>query len=248
MKTRNPSTRLHLSIPSNANVLDVGSGHNPHPRANVLTDKFADDNYHRCGDVKVLKHQKFVEASGEALPFQDKEFDYVICSHVAEHVDDPAIFLNEISRVGKAGYLETPSLLGEYLAPKKSHQWVVLEISNKLVFVSKSRLGLQVSHDFGELFLEYLPQSSLGFKILQRTHPQLMTVNYEWKDSIEYVVEPSDIVLRQYFSKPWSRKMFEDIIPKRSLGGEIAASVAAVFDIIKCVFKSRVLDRLRSTH
>jgi hypothetical protein len=84
MKIRNPSTRLHLSIPSHAQVLDVGSGHNPHPRANVLTDKFANDNYHRCGDVKVLKHQKFVEASGESLPFQDKEFDYVICSHVAE--------------------------------------------------------------------------------------------------------------------------------------------------------------------
>lgn len=243
MKVRNPITRFDLKIPSGASVLDVGSGHNPHPRATIITDKFTDSNYHRASDIKVLKHQKFVEASGESLPFKDKEFDYVICCHVVEHVDDPAIFLSELSRVGKAGYLEAPSLFGEYLIPKESHQWVLLEIEDKLVIVNKERLGMKNSHGLGEVFLEYLPSSSLGFKIMQRTHQQILAVKHEWRGSIDYIIEPPDEILRQYFSKPWDIGMYQKVFPKRSLGKEYIAAMAATFDIVKNVIKSKVLSR-----
>jgi ubiquinone/menaquinone biosynthesis C-methylase UbiE len=221
-------------------VLDVGSGHNPHPRANVITDKFTDTNYHRRSNIKVLKNQRFVQAEGESLPFKDKEFDYVICCHVVEHVDDPALFLKEISRVGKAGYLEAPSLLGEFLIPKQSHQWVLLDIGKKLVFVNKARLGLKNSHDFGELFLDYLPRSSFGFKILQRTHPQLFTVNYEWSDSIEFVVEPSEADLQKYFKELWDQQMYNSIFPRRSQGREFLGALAASLDIFRSVVRSRI--------
>ncbi len=240
MKVANPSSRSKLTIPRGAKVLDVGSGHNPHPRANVITDKFTDSNYHRAADIKVLKHQRFVEASGESLPFKDKEFDYVICCHVVEHVDDPAVFLNELSRVGKGGYLEAPSLIGEFLIPKESHQWVLLDINEKLIIVNKNRLGLKNTHDFGELFLDYLPKSSFGFKILQRTHPQLFTVNYEWKNSIDYVVEPPDDELRKYFDASWSKPMYDKIVPPRSLATEYFNAMAASFDIFRSVIKSKL--------
>lgn len=241
MKLRNPITRFDLRIPSNAKVLDVGSGHSPHPRATVITDKFTDDNYHRAAGIKVLKHQKFVEASGESLPFKDKEFDYVICCHVVEHVDDPAVFLNELSRVGKSGYLEAPSLIGEMLVPKESHQWVILEVGGKIILINKKRLGLQFNHGFGEVFLEYLPSTSLGFKILTRTHQQVMTVKHEWKDSIDYVIDPPDEELRQYFNKPWDMKMYQQVFPKRSLAKEYVTAMGAVFDIVKSVFRSKIL-------
>ncbi len=243
MKVSNPSSRYKLKIPKNATVLDVGSGHNPHPRANVVTDKFVEDNYHRKSGIKVFQKQRFVEADGENMPFQDNEFDYVICCHVVEHVDNPEQFLKEIARVGKAGYIETPSLLGEYLIPKPAHKWVLLDINNKLVIVDKERLGMRTSHDFGELFLDYLPRHSFGYKILQRTQPQLFTVNYEWKDSIDSIINPSDEELKKFFTREWDKPMFEHIIPKRSLSGEYFAAIGASLDIMRSVIKSKLLSR-----
>ena len=57
MKTSNPESRFHIDIKRNYNVLEVGGGHNPHPRSNVVVDKFVDSNYHRHADIKVLKKQ-----------------------------------------------------------------------------------------------------------------------------------------------------------------------------------------------
>ena len=57
MKYRNPKSRFNLSIGKKDHVLEVGGGHNPHPRSNVVVDKFVDCNYHRKSDVKVLKNQ-----------------------------------------------------------------------------------------------------------------------------------------------------------------------------------------------
>jgi SAM-dependent methyltransferase len=243
MIIRNPISRSNLKIPKNARVLDVGSGHSPHPRANVLTDKFTDNNYHRAADIKVLKHQQFIEASGESLPFKDKEFDYVICCHVVEHVEEPGLFLNELARVGKSGYLEAPSLIGEYLVPKESHLWVLLLIEDKLVIVNKERFGIKPTHGLGEVFLEFLPKSSFGFKVLQRTHQQFLTVNHEWSDSIDYVVDPPNEELLKYFNKPWDLEMHRHIFPKRSLAKEYVTAMAATFDIFKSVVRSRILSR-----
>ena len=243
MKVSNPASRQKLKIPSSALVLDVGSGHFPHPRANVVTDKFIDDNYHRAGGLKVLSKQRFVEADGENMPFKDKEFDYVICCHVVEHVDSPPKFLDELSRVGKGGYLECPSMIGEFLIPKGAHKWVVLEVNNKLVIVDKERLGMKNSHDFGDLFLDYLPRNSFGYKILQRTQQQIFTVNYEWSGSIDYVFEPTDAELKKYFDQVWDKSMYEHVIPKRGMGKEFIAAMGATYDIFKSVIKSKVLGR-----
>ena len=81
MKTDSPYDRGDIHINKNDKVLEIGPGHNPTYRSNVIAEKFIDTNYHRCGDVKIYPHQTFVHADGENLPFKDKEFDYVICNH-----------------------------------------------------------------------------------------------------------------------------------------------------------------------
>ncbi len=244
MKLRNPNSRFDLKIKKSDRVLDVGGGHNPHPRANVVVDKYTETNYHRSGDIKVLNNQQFINADGEQLPFKDQEFDYVICCHVLEHVEDPVKFLGEIFRVGKAGYIETPSLLGEVLAPRESHKWILHEHRDCLYLADKTKLGfVGNAYYLGWLVQDYLPKHSIGFKIVERTHPNLMTVRIEWQKNFEYVVEPEDPEIRKYFTGEWKEEWADDFFPTRTLSQEFNASLAAMWDISKSVFRSKILKR-----
>ena len=93
--------------------------------------------------------KKFVKLENENLPFADNEFDFVIASHVLEHVKDPTKFLNEISRVANQGYIEVPTKLEDNLVfeNKKAHLWhltfddvnQVINISKKIQFLSKEK-------------------------------------------------------------------------------------------------------------
>lgn len=214
MKVRTPYTRNDLKIRKGDNVLEVGPGHNPTYRANTIVEKYMDNNYHRCGDVKVYPHQILVNADGENLPFKDNEFDYVICNQVLEHADDPAQFLREQCRVAKRGYIETPSFLGEFLHPKKSHKWVILEVDKKLVLFEKDKLPTY-EHNYGNVFLNYLPYQSLSYKILQIIEPQLTANRYEWKDNIDFIVNPTDEYYRSFFTEPWTMELTKKIFPPR---------------------------------
>ncbi len=241
MKIRTPKTMDDLLIKKRYNVLEVGGGNHPDKRAHVVVDKYVEDNTHRSGDLKVLKNQKFLQADGEHLPFKDQEFDYVICRHVLEHVDNPIQFVKEQARVAKRGYLETPSLLGEYIAPKESHRWLIQDIDNKLVLYDKEVLGFKPWMDFGEVFLYYLPKTSIGFKILERTHASIITVNYEWEDEIEILVNPQDEYYLNHFIKPWDESICDKLLIKRSYGREIIATMGAMFDIMRSVAKSKLI-------
>jgi SAM-dependent methyltransferase len=243
MKLKNPSSRFDLSIKGNYKVLEVGGGHNPNPRANVIVDKFVDSNYHRSGDIKVYNHQQFLNADGENLPFEDKSFDYVICAQVLEHVNDPVKFLNEQVRVSPRGYVETPSIIGEFLIPKESHRWLLQEIDGKIVMYEKEQIDFRPTLDFGYVFQEFLPKNSIGFKIMQDTHSDLTLMKYEWTDDIEVLVNPVSSYYKDFFTKPWSEEVCNKFLAKRTLTKEGASSFHAFLGICKSVFRSKILTR-----
>jgi SAM-dependent methyltransferase len=243
MKVRNPKTRFDLDINRKDRVLEVGGGHNPHPRSNVVVDKFVDTNFHRSGDIKVLKHQQFLNADGENLPFGDKEFDYVICCQVLEHVENPVRFLSEQFRVAKRGYIETPSLLGEYLFPRESHKWILHEYKDVLYLVDKKKINFTYGYDLGELIQEYLPKNSIGFKIMQRTHPNIETIRIEWEGDFVYVVEPTDPEVTRFFTGKWKEEWGSSFFPKKSMAQEFRDTLGAFKDISRSVFKSKVLKK-----
>ena len=97
--------------------------HNPFPETIIiLTDLLK-------GKTKILevgpgKRNKFSLAtdscgsetcnfSADPLPYEDKEFDFVYCRHVVEDLYNPFLLMQEMSRIGKAGYIDTPSPLAE---------------------------------------------------------------------------------------------------------------------------------------
>lgn len=239
MKERNPKSRFDLNISKSDYVLEVGGGHNPHRRSNVIVDKYDNNNYHRSGDIFVNNNQKFLKADGADLPFDDNEFDYVICNQVLEHVDNPSTFLKELSRVARRGYIETPSLIGEYLFPKESHSWVILELDGKLVLSNKSKSGFVSKTNFGDLFLHFLPRNSFSYKMLERTYPDLMTVRYEWIDNIDFIVEPTDHKLRKYFDVTWNQELIDNYFKPKNKFKEFVSTVNAFNEVVLSYLKNR---------
>ena len=53
MITRHPLGRHDLTIKRKDMVLEIGSGHNPMYRSDVIADKFMQDNTHRCGEILI---------------------------------------------------------------------------------------------------------------------------------------------------------------------------------------------------
>jgi len=243
MKIRSPYDRLDLKINKKDRVLEIGPGHNPSFRSNVLAEKFVDTNYHRCGDVKIYPHQTFVNADGENLPFKDKEFDYTICCHVLEHADNPVKFVKEQCRVSKRGYIEAPSMIGEYLFPKKSHKWVILEIDKKLVLYEKAKMSENYACDYGEVFLNYLPFQSLAYRLLWYTRGNIMNVCYEWEDDIEIIVNPQDEYYLSFFTKKWDRQMSEKIFPPQTLFKDIRNTLKAACYLLINTLKGKIRNR-----
>jgi len=167
----------------------------------------------------------------------------VICEQVLEHVEHPEKFIKEMCRVAKKGYLETPSLVGEYLIPKQSHKWVLLDIAGTVVMYEKEKLGMSDNLDFGELFLNYFPRQSIGWKIVQRTHNPAFTMSYEWKDQIDFLINPDDERILDYFRKPWTLDMISEVMPQRSLQKEANMAFNAFLDITRSIWKSKVLKK-----
>jgi SAM-dependent methyltransferase len=89
----------------------------------VLCDKYLADNSQRQGVLKV--DRPMVLADVQNLPFRDNAFDYVICCHLLDHVEDPEQAVREITRVAPRGYIETPSEFAEKMVGKTCHKWFV---------------------------------------------------------------------------------------------------------------------------
>jgi SAM-dependent methyltransferase len=106
-------------------VIDIGCGGAPSPVSSVLTDFFPDESIHRARPV--VEDRPLIVCSAERMPIRDKYFDLSICSHVLEHVSDPAKAAAEIARISKKGYLETPSYGKDVLVGTgHQHVWQVV--------------------------------------------------------------------------------------------------------------------------
>lgn len=167
-----------MNIHANDFVLEIGSGHNPNVRSDVLCDKFIEDDEQRGG--MIVTDRPMVEADGQYLPFADGAFDYVICLHVLEHVEKPDFLLKEMMRVSSRGYIETPSEIGERIYGWHYHNWIVNRINGRLVLQRNLKRA-----EFGQLFHTLAAQDK-HWRKFHIMHHDLFLVQHEWEGTIDY--------------------------------------------------------------
>ena len=93
----------------------------------------------RSGASAARIDRPLFDADAADMPFGDKVFDYVICSHVLEHVERPDAVVAELARVAKAGYIEVPEASSAKIVDFPSHLWWVTLEDGVLVFTAKSQ-------------------------------------------------------------------------------------------------------------
>ena len=177
-------------------VLDIGCGYRAHKNATVIADAqdFSD----------LYKGKKFVQIQGKNLPFKDKEFDYVIASHVIEHVEDFQFFIKEIERISSKGYIELPSRLGDNLVfeNKTDHIWWFYydDIENQLLVSKKNQLiDPFITVSTAKLFEEIFRES--------------LVIELVWDQKIDYKIDNN--IRQEKFHKVSFFKIFKKYFSKK---------------------------------
>jgi len=171
---RTSITHINNILEKNLNwkILDIGCGYRAHKNASVIADikDFAD----------FYKERKFVQIRGKNLPFKDREFDFVIASHVIEHVDDFEFFTKELERVSSRGYIELPSRLGDNLVfeNKNDHVWWFCfdDVTNTLIASKKN-----------QLIDPFITVSTA--KLFETTFRESLVIELMWEDKIDYKID-----------------------------------------------------------
>lgn len=130
-------------------ILDIGGGHH----ALDLATEVADWRIEEKRNGKVY-HE--MDVCSEPLPFGDGEIDFVYCRQTLEDLSNPVYALQEMRRVGKYGYIETPHVLTELRLGIQNpdwrgwahHNWFVWSVHNTIKLLPKSTaLGLILLDD-----------------------------------------------------------------------------------------------------
>jgi ubiquinone/menaquinone biosynthesis C-methylase UbiE len=130
-------------------VLEVGPGYTPFFRSDVLLEKIFENESERLQqsgskEERDLK-KEVVFYKEDTFPFSDFEFDYVICSHVLEHIpkDHISTFISELLRVARAGYIEVPSYCFELVTSLHCHlNLIFVDKKQTIHFLSKEDIDL----------------------------------------------------------------------------------------------------------
>jgi len=176
-------------------VLDVGSGHKPFPFATHLSDiSLKDHHYGRVGKpFKYVEDKPVFECNIEKLPFENKEFDFVYCSHVLEHTANPEKACSEIIRIGKRGFIETPTRGKDIwlnTAKISNHRWSVEKIHNKLIFSEYTPKEINAMQNNILLDMHMSPQTirEKAFSALIYLKADIINTMLLWENYFDYEV------------------------------------------------------------
>ena len=194
-RTSLKSINKKLKDNPNWNILDIGCGYTANQFAKTVADVQDLSGFY--------KNKKFVRIKDKRLPFKDKEFDFVISSHVIEHVEDFKFFISEIERVTAQGYIELPTRLGDNIVFEnlKDHIWW---------FKYDDELNLLLASKKNQILEPFVTVSTA--KKLENIFRESLVMEIFWKDKIDYILnEELELksenrinflsLIKKYFSK-----------------------------------------------
>ncbi len=175
-------------------ILDIGCGYNANKNATTVCDIQDLSSFYKV--------KKFIKLNDKNLPFEDGEFDFVIASHVLEHVEDTYFFIKELERVSSKGYIEVPTILEDNLVfeNKNDHLWHLKfdDIKNQLII--SNRL---------QYFEPILSVSTV--KNMNKYFRESMVLELMWEKTIDHRFEINELkgsdkisilkLLKKYISK-----------------------------------------------
>ena len=175
-RTSIDSVNKKLKENPNWKVLDIGCGYTANENATVVSDVQDLSNFY--------KNKKFVKITEKKLPFKDNEFDFVITSHVIEHVDDFQFFISEIERISKKGYIELPTKLGDNLVFENSndHLWMFEYDDNSNILLASKK------YEFIEPFV-----SVSTAKKLEKIFRQSLILEIIWSEKIDFKILSDEV-------------------------------------------------------
>jgi hypothetical protein len=178
------NARHRPAPPVDGLVLDVGGGQSPHPRADVVVDKYVVDDFERAGSRSLDLSKPLVVADGHRLPFADGTFVYAIAMHVVEHATDPVQFNAELARVSAAGFVQVPTLESELTFGWPYHPWTIARDGETLVFTPKD----ERRPPLGTLFHESFSKSML-FRLWWSAYRSQWHHSLEWRGELNVRVQ-----------------------------------------------------------
>ena len=197
MLKRTSINHINKLLKNNPNykILDIGCGYTANKYATTISDVQDFSNFY--------KDKNFVKIEGKKLPFNDKEFDFVIASHVIEHVEDFEFFIQELERISVKGYIELPTRLGDNLVFENvtDHIWWFTfdDIENVLLASRRKQcispfLSVSSSKKFDSMFRESMVLEILWEKKIDyRIDETIQNKNF---NKITFIT-----LIRKYFSK-----------------------------------------------
>ena len=179
-----------INIKKDDNVLEIGPGASPFPRSDIFLEKEFDANiaYQQRGHVESKKFAKpIIYYKGGKFPFLDQEFNYVICSHVIEHVpnEDIHLFIKELERVASSGYIEFPNIFYELINFQDVHLWYMWFRNGKILFLRKEAIN---SNILMQIYREFFYSKATELSFLFNDFKEFFFFGFEWHGKIDYKI------------------------------------------------------------
>lgn len=182
-------------------VLDIGGSTKQHDiiAVDTIVDIVRPEEAPYWQSKLKAKHFVKLDITRQKLPFQDKEFDFCICTHTIEDIDTPFLIIDEMSRVAKRGYIAVPNrgkdtefshfdltdwLSGPRRVPGLAHHQWFFEITGNQLQITPKNYPLLYTQEFsivewsGDEELQFYWENKINYKAFESVNFHDLIKNY----------------------------------------------------------------------